>query len=52
MLDTANKNDSVVLIGDMNARVGNNEVTNVVGTNGEAALNNNRKKTDRFLHIQ
>jgi hypothetical protein len=30
----------------MSASVGNNEMTNVVGTNGEAALNNNLKKTD------
>jgi hypothetical protein len=44
ILDKANKSDTVVLIADMNARVGNNEVTNVVGTNGEAALNNNGKK--------
>ena len=33
----ANKNDSVVLIGDMKAGLGNVEVTNVVGANGEAA---------------
>ena len=37
ILDKANKNDSLVLIGDMNARVGNNELTNVVGANREAA---------------
>jgi hypothetical protein len=27
-------------------------VTNMVGTNRKAALNNNGKKNDRFLHIQ
>ena len=26
------------MIGDMNARVGNNRVANIVGTNGEATL--------------
>jgi hypothetical protein len=44
VLDKANKNDWVMLIGDMNARVGNNEVTNTVGTNGEAAWSKNGKK--------
>ena len=50
--DKVNKNDYIMLTGDMNARAGNNKVTNMVGTNGKAALNNNSKKTDRFLHIQ
>jgi hypothetical protein len=40
VLDKVNKNDHIVLVGNMNARVGNNRV----GTNGEAALNNNGKK--------
>jgi hypothetical protein len=35
----------------MKAKVGNNKVTNVVGTNGEVTLNNNCKKTDRALEI-
>jgi len=38
-----NKNDYIMSIGDMNARAENNKVTNIVGTNGEAALNNNDK---------
>jgi len=33
-----------MLIGDMNARVGNNRVPNIVGTNGEATLNSNVRK--------
>ena len=51
ILDEVNKNDYIMLIGDMKARVGNNRVANIVGTNGEATLNNNGKKTDRYLHI-
>ena len=38
-----NKNDYIMSIGDMIARAENNKVTNIVGTNGEAALNNNGK---------
>jgi len=33
ILDKVNKNDYIMLIGDMNARV-----ANIVGTNGEATL--------------
>ena len=33
-----------MLRGDINTRVGNNEVTNIVGTSGEATLNYNGKK--------
>jgi hypothetical protein len=39
ILDKVNKNDDIMLIGDMNAIVGNNRVANIVGTNGEATLN-------------
>jgi hypothetical protein len=45
------KNDYILLIGDMNTRVGNNIVASIVGTNGEATLNNNGKK-HIFLNIQ
>ena len=38
ILDKVNKNDYIMLIGDMNARVGNIRVANIVGTNGEATL--------------
>jgi len=43
-----NKNDYIMLIGDMNARVGNNRVANIVGTNGEATLNSNGRKLIDF----
>jgi len=46
--DKVNKNDYIMLTGDMNARAGNNKVTNIVGTNGKAALNNNSKKMTDF----
>jgi hypothetical protein len=36
------------MIGDMNARVGNNRVITIVGTNGEATLNNNSNKLIDF----
>jgi hypothetical protein len=48
MLDTVNNNDYMLLIGDMDARVGNNETTNIVGTNGEVALNSNGKRLIDF----
>jgi len=48
ILDKVNKNDYIMLIGDMNARVGNNRVANIVGTNGEATLNNNSRKLIDF----
>jgi len=41
MLDKMNKNIYIILIGDMNARVGNYRVSNIVGTNEEATLNSN-----------
>jgi len=37
------KNDYIMLIGDINTRAGNNKVTNIVGTSGEATLKNNGK---------
>ena len=36
ILHKVNKNDYIMLIGDMNARVGNNRVANIVGTNGKS----------------
>ena len=42
-LDKVNNNDYIMLIGDMKAKVWNNKVTNIVGTNGEITLNNNGK---------
>ena len=43
LLDKVNKNNYIMLIGDMNARVGNNRISNIVGTNGEATLNSNSR---------
>jgi hypothetical protein len=43
-----NRNDYIMLTGDMNARVGNNRVINIVGTNREATLNNNGRKLIDF----
>ena len=37
-----------MLIGDMNARVGNNRAAIIVGTNGEATLNSNGQKLIDF----
>jgi len=47
-LDEVNKNHYTMLIGDMNARVGNNRVAIIVGTNGEARLNSNGRKLIDF----
>jgi len=43
-----NKNVYIMLIGDINARVRNNRVSNIVGTNGEATLNSNGRKLVDF----
>ena len=43
-----NKNDYIMLIGDMNVIVGNNGVANIVGTNGEATLNSSGRKLIDF----
>jgi len=48
ILHKVNKNDYIMLIGGTNARVGNNRVLNIVGTNGEATLNNNGRKLIDF----
>jgi len=45
------KNDYIMLIGDMNARVGNNRVANMVGPNGEATLNSKGRKLRFFAHL-
>jgi len=47
-MDKVNKNDYIMLIGDMNARVCNNRVSNIVGTNGEDTLNSNGRKLIYF----
>ena len=48
ILDKVNKNYYIMLTGDMNARVGNNRVANIVGTNGEATLNSRGRKLIDF----
>ena len=37
-----------MLIGDMNVRVGNERVANILGANGEATLNSNGRKLIDF----
>jgi hypothetical protein len=46
--DKVNKNNYILLIGDINARVGNNRVANIVVTNGEGTLNSNGRKVICF----
>ena len=48
ILGKVNKKDYIMLIGDMNDRVGNNKVANIVGTNGEDTLNSNGRKLIDF----
>ncbi|PSN40274.1 hypothetical protein C0J52_24554 [Blattella germanica] len=43
-----NKNDYLILAGDMNGRVGNMPVKDVLGTNGESTINENGKKLIDF----
>jgi hypothetical protein len=50
-LDKVNKNDYIMLIGEVKARVGNNTVTNIVGTNGELTLNKKGKKLIDFCTL-
>jgi hypothetical protein len=47
-LDEINKNDYLLIAGDMNARISNNKITNVMGTNGEATINNIGEKLIDF----
>jgi hypothetical protein len=48
ILDKVNRYDYMLLTGDRNYGVGNNTITNIVGTNGETSLNNNGKKMIDF----
>jgi len=48
ILDNVNKKDYIMLIGDMNDRVRNNRVANIVGTNGEDSLNRKGRKLIDF----
>ena len=42
----------LMLMGDLNARVGNSRIIDVMGTNGEAVINNNVMKLIRLLYIK
>jgi hypothetical protein len=47
-----NKNDYLMILGDLTAQVGNTRISNTVGTNGEATINSNGKKlTDFCTHF-
>ena len=46
--DKVNKNDYILLMGDLNARIRNRGIQNVMGTNGEDILNNNGNKLIDF----
>ncbi|PSN40356.1 Craniofacial development protein 2 [Blattella germanica] len=48
VLDKTNKNDIIMLAGDLNARVGNVPIQNVVGTNGEITKNINGNRLIDF----
>jgi hypothetical protein len=48
ILDKVNKNYYILLTLDVNGRVGNNRVVNIVRTNGETALNIKGKKLIDF----
>ncbi len=47
-INKINKNDYLLLLGDLNARVGKIPIKNIVGTEGEYTLNNNGKKLIEF----
>jgi hypothetical protein len=43
-----NKNDYIILAGDLNARIGNTAIQRVVGTMGEPVLNTNGRNLIDF----
>lgn len=47
-LDTVNKNDQLILGGDLNARIGQSPVKDIIGNNGEQTLNENGKSLRNF----
>lgn len=47
-LEKINKNDYMIIGGDLNARIGNRPIEGVVGTNGESTLNENGKLLREF----
>ena len=47
-VDKYNKSDSLIISGDLNARVGNQPIPNVVGTFGEDCMNRNGQTLREF----
>jgi exonuclease III len=48
ILEKTNKNDYILMMGDLNARIGNITIMKIVGTDGEPTVNNNGKKLMDF----
>jgi hypothetical protein len=46
--DKTNKNDFLIVAGDLNARIGNTPITGIVGNNGEPIINNNGQSLTDF----
>jgi len=47
-VDKYNKSDSLIISGDLNARVGNQPIPNVIGTFGETYINRNGQTLKEF----
>jgi hypothetical protein len=50
VINKISKNDYILLIGDMNAHIGNKKILDIVGTNGERKINNNGKNLLIYVH--
>jgi exonuclease III len=48
ILEKTNKNDYILMMGDLNARIGNTKIMKIVGTNDKPTVNNNGKKLRDF----
>jgi hypothetical protein len=48
IFDKINKNDYILMMGDLNARTGNTKVMKIIGTNGEPTVNSNGRKLTDF----
>jgi exonuclease III len=48
-INSTNKNDYLILGGDLNARIGNNPIPDLIGTNGEPTLNKNGQALRDFV---
>jgi exonuclease III len=47
-IDKTNKNDFLIVAGDLNAKIGNTPITGIVGNNGEPIINNNGRSLLNF----